>query len=178
MEKLIFCLSILLLLGSCTNRKSNETEITSAIDQFYKYASSQDSLVLKELISPGLKDLLKAANQVADADVENIKKSKNPSDKSAAIESFIFTGVPDTTTQKLEKITVTGNNAEATVELKIDEYKSEDKLYPAVRWENTIQLINDGGWKVDNIIFNEKPTLKQQLESFILEANKEPHERT
>ncbi|MDC8104160.1 hypothetical protein MTQ00_06365 [Chryseobacterium sp. B21-037] len=56
--------------------------------------------------------------------------------------------------------------------MEISEYKADDKIYPTLVWENTIQLINDKGWKIDNIIFTQRSTLKEQLKAFIIETKK------
>lgn len=173
MKPFFFFLSILLLFNSCvTSKTTNEAEITSKIDQLYKYTTSSDSISSKELFSSDLKNILDEANRVSDADAQRIKNSDHPTDKPAAVESFIFTGVPDATKQKVKSIHVTGNTAEAVVEIEISEYKDGDKTYPALIWENTIQLINDNGWKIDNIIFTQRSTLREQLEAFILETKK------
>lgn len=173
MKRLLFCLIILSVFSGCvTNKTPNEAEITSKIDNLYKYNTSSDSIPSTDLFSTDLKKILDEANNEAKADAERIKKSEHPTDKPAMVESFIFTGVPDATNQKIKKISVTGNNAEAIVELEISEYKAGDKTYPAVIWENTIQLVNDKGWKVDDIIFTERSTLKQQLKDFTSETQK------
>ncbi|MDQ1803769.1 MULTISPECIES: hypothetical protein [Chryseobacterium] len=173
MKRLLFFLSLLLLFNSCvTSKSSNEKEITAKIDQLYKYTSPSNSTSSKELFSPDLKNILDQANRIADADAQRIKNSNYPTDKPAAVESFIFTGVPDATNQKIKSINVTGNTAEAIVEMEISEYKADDKIYPTLVWENTIQLINDKGWKIDNIIFTQRSTLKEQLKAFIIETKK------
>ncbi|MBK1896825.1 hypothetical protein [Chryseobacterium paridis] len=173
MKHLFSCLCILLIFNSCvTSKTTSEVEVSSKIDQLYKYTTSSNSISSKDLFSPDLKNILDEAHSVSVADAERIKKSDHPTDKPAMVESFIFTGVPDATKQKVTKINITGNTAEATVELEIGEYKADDKTYPAVVWENSIQLINDNGWKIDNIIFTERSNLKEQLKAFITETKK------
>lgn len=169
MKKLFFCLSILFIFSSCSrNSTSAETEISSKINTLYAGTESSS----KDLFSTDLQNLLDEAHKVADADAERVKKSSHPTDKPAMVESFIFTGIPDATTQKVKKITVKDNTAEASVEMKTNEEKIEGKTYPATVAESTIKLINDKGWKIDNIIFTEQPTLQDQLKDFISETKK------
>lgn len=169
MKNLFFCLSILFFFSSCSkNNTSAETEISSKIEAVYK----STAISSKNLFSSDLQNLLDEANKAADADAEKVRKSDHPTDKPAMVESFIFTGVPDVTKQKVKKITITGNTAEAIVEIKTNEEKIDGKTYPATIWENTIQLINDKGWKIDNIIFTRNSTLKNQLKDFISETKK------
>ena len=177
MKHLFLYLSVFLLFTNCKkseNRPKNfgaNAEITEKIDSLYAFDKSSLSCsvctIPKNLFSSDLEKILNEANTVSRADAERIKNSDYPTDKPMMLEGSTFTGVYEGFTKyKLKTITVTGNKAEAIVAF---EYDHAD---PKAIWNATVSLINEKGWKVDNIIFSQKTVLKNQLNDFIVETKK------
>ncbi|TKC10149.1 hypothetical protein FA048_08070 [Pedobacter polaris] len=171
MKQIFFYLSMLLFFSSCNvnNKTSAENEINSKIDSLFKDYDFTSTAIY----STDLRNLLNEAIGMAKADAERILRSDHPTDKPRTMEDLTFTGVLDGTKQKVKKIAITGNTAEAIVEIEASEAESEGKIYPAVIWETKVQLINENGWKIDNIIYTDKPTYKNQIKYFISETKKE-----
>ncbi|MDH6253930.1 hypothetical protein M2347_003657 [Chryseobacterium sp. H1D6B] len=168
MKQLFFYLSILLFFSSCaTSKKSDHSEISSKITKLFKSEKSSDPIPLKDLISSDLKNILDEVTNVSNADAERVKKSDHPTDKPSLIEGSIFTGTYDGATKyTVKKIIINGDIAEAVVELE------DSGSSPTAKWEDTVYLINENGWKIDNIIFPEKVALKNKLKDFISETKK------
>jgi hypothetical protein len=168
MKQLFFYLIILLFFNGCaTSKKSADSEISSKITKLFKSERSSDAIPLKDLISADLKNILDEVTNVSNADAERVKNSDHPTDKPSMIEGSIFTGMYEGATKyTIKKILITGDIAEAVVELE------NNQSSPSVKWEDTVYLISENGWKIDNIIFPQKVALKNQLKDFITETKK------
>lgn len=163
MKKITFLLLGILLsaLMGCGDTDSKK-EIEEKIHELY--ADPQD-IYGKEpnqhIFSKDLVGRIKFQQDKTQKDKERIKNSPFPTDKPAILEGSVFTSLPDGFSKYLVKnISISDNTAEALVEF---EYPSE----PKETWTDKIMLVQENGWKIDNILFSEKfkgdKDLKQRL---------------
>ena len=141
----------LVLLVSCQNKNEIEKkEIETIVNKLYEkqegiYEKTRDSLFSKALLQK-----IEAIRDITKKDVERIEKSNFPTDKPILLEGAVYSSLGDGFTKYIIKtVEIKGKKAEATIDF---EYNSN----PLTKWSDKIQLINESGWKVDNIIFDTK----------------------
>ena len=135
---------------SCKN-DSNKTDIESKINQLY---AKQESIYGKEpdanLFSKPIVESLKNVQNITKADAERIKNSNSPSDKPVMLEGSVFTSMYDGFAKyTIGEITVTENATEAAVSF-------ESNGTPKETWTDKVLLVNENGWKIDNVVFTGK----------------------
>ncbi len=150
----------LLSLISC-NDKKDKNEITKTINSIYlKPNPYTNKLLNTHVFSTELNDLIEKSRLVEEMDRARIKHSEYPNDKPLLIEGEIFTSVYEGYSSYLIKdIHIDNNKARAIV--------SFSNGYYQLNWKDTIDLIQENGWKMDNVEFSGKSNLKATLYSFI-----------
>lgn len=166
MKYLFLFLSAFLLFTSCNKNESHtkvfQAEVSAKVNELYKLDKSDNRYSPpKNLFSPELEKLLNESTKITATDTEKIKKSNHPTDMPLMLVSHLMTNLQDTETGfKIKEINVNGNNAEAFTEFY---YDNDPKLTLKIK----MLLMNEGGWKIKNIIYNKDSDLKATLESFI-----------
>ncbi len=149
------------LFTNCSN--SSDEEIKKAVTTFFKIPKDFRDID-KNLMTQELSGLIEKAVAREELEVEKIKKSEFPTDKPLCIEGDVFTSLYEgQDSLNILDIKTEENKATVTVEFTNKQYKHS--------WKDEVLLINDKGWKIDNIVFkgedvNSKST-KDLLQSFI-----------
>ena len=153
----------LMLLQSLGCVQQDVTAIKQSIHVFYKsavpYYQVDSTVVTSELLQ-----LIKRARLLELTDAERVKKSAYPTDKPLMIEGDIYTSIYEGhDSLQIEKIDIKDKQANVLVQFFNSGYH--------LQWKNIIQLKNEQGWKLDNIVFDslasEKNSTRKILSEFI-----------
>lgn len=153
--------SFLFLFTNCNN--SSDKEIKNAVSTFFKIQKDFRGID-KNLMSQELSGLIEKAVKREELEVEKIKNSEFPTDKPLCIEGDVFTSLYEgQDSLNILDIKTEENKATVLIEFTNKQYKHS--------WKDEVILINDKGWKIDNVVFkgvdvNSKST-KDLLQSFI-----------
>lgn len=158
--------AILLLLFSCA--ASDKKEITKVIDGIYahrEHYSAKD----QKWISQDLLVLLHEAKAKEAASALAVAQSDQPTDKPLLIEGDIFSSLYEGSTGH-EILSMDINENHAVVLIRFT--NSHD---PNQSWEDTLFLLKEGKWKLDNVIYgmSQKGT-PRNLKNFLKEFNAQP----
>lgn len=140
---------LLTLLIGCDAQKETKIQIESKINSFYTshpsiYEMDLDSAILSQEIIDKIKNIRK----LTELDRQKIENSESPTDKPFLLEGSTFTSLSDGYTSFIiQEITIKEDTAEVMIDF---EYASE----PPVAWTDKVILVNNGGWKIQNIIFS------------------------
>lgn len=142
----ILAAASLLTLSACQHAPEGITSPKAAVRSFYNtYEGDFRSAELARL-SPGLAAEVRRAK---DNEVESAARTKagpNPTDKPNILEGEIFAGLYEGyTSYKMGPARVIGDRASVAVTFKNKGYKT--------RWTDDVKLVNDNGWKIDNVLF-------------------------
>lgn len=136
----------LLALAACQTGPNGITSPKAAVRGFYgDYAGDFRKADLARL-SPSLSaEVEKAkANEVESA--ARTKAGPSPTDKPNILEGEIFAGLYEGyTSYKMGPARVIGDRASVAVTFTNKGYKT--------RWTDDVKLVNDDGWKIDNVLF-------------------------
>ncbi|MFM1960566.1 MAG: hypothetical protein RL588_2083 [Pseudomonadota bacterium] len=136
----------LLALAACQTGPNGITSPKAAVRGFYgDYAGDFRKADLARL-SPGLSaEVEKAkANEVESA--ARTKAGPSPTDKPNILEGEIFAGLYEGYTHyRMGPARVIGDRASVAVTFTNKGYKT--------RWTDDVKLVNDNGWKIDNVLF-------------------------
>lgn len=161
---LIFLFLLLSFLQiSCNSTEQDKIEITQNIALLYiKQPTTIDSIP-KNLISKDLMKIFDSYKKIAKEDADRIAKSASPTDKPILFEGSLFTSLYEGyTTYKIQDISILGNQAKVTINFENASFQ------PIIKWSETAILINENGWKIDNVLFNERNSVSKNLkDSFI-----------
>jgi hypothetical protein len=156
-KNIISCISILILTACSNNELNNKNEIEKRLTEFF---FNQESIYNKThdfLISYSLLDKIEGIRSITNKDVYNIKKSNHTTDKPIMLEGSVFTSLYDGFTKyKILDIEITGNTAQAVVNFV---YNSK----PQIKWTDTIILIKENKWKIENVKFDAKTSYYKDL---------------
>jgi outer membrane lipopolysaccharide assembly protein LptE/RlpB len=183
--KMAAALSFILCLNACgsnaTTSTSNDshattssttsdskTEITSAINAFYTNGVKVTDAYSKDspLLSAKLKALMTEVSNITEADAKRIKSSASPTDKGLVFEGPLFNGSEGGVAVTVLNVTTKENTAIADVEF---EYTNDVKTKSKER----VALVNENGWKIDNVFFHESQDDKNTqalLQNFVQSA--------
>lgn len=154
--------SLLIFLFTNCSTTSHE-EIKRSVNTFFK-AQQDFRTIDKNLMTQELSVLIDKAVAREELEVEKIKKSEFPTDKPLCIEGDVFTSLYEgADSLNIIDIKTEENKATVLVEFTNKQYKHS--------WKDEVHLVNDMGWKIDNIVFkgedvNSKST-KDLLQAFI-----------
>jgi hypothetical protein len=143
-------LTLLLVFGLFSCKNEDHKSIENVVAVFYQNSIGQ---VFEEISTESLsKDLNKhvvAAKKITKDEIESIKNSDSPTDKPLMIEGPVFTGGAEGhRTFKIIQVDVQKNTASVQVEFSNEAYK--------LVWKDTVLLVNENGWKIDNVVFGDK----------------------
>ncbi len=153
---------IILSMVGCNNSKQ---EVEQKINQLY---SKQEGIYSKpldnSLFSNELAKKIKNVQDLIKTDEERIKNSSSPTDKPIMFEGNAFTSLTEGFTKyTIKEILIKDNKAEAIVEFQYN-YSTPKEI-----WTDKVNLVNENGWKIDNIRFSVKiagyKDLKERLTS-------------
>lgn len=164
MKQILLVLSsTLLFLSSCTS--ADKKEITKSIADFYEkrehYSKKDERLMSQDLIA-----LLRAAKAKEEASAAHVAKSDHPTDKPLLIEGAIFSSLYEGSTAH-EILSIDVNEDHAVVLVKFTNTEG-----PQQSWEDTLFFLNEGGWKLENVVYGMSQkgsprNLKNFLKDFI-----------
>ena len=157
--KILFPALFLLLLTNCTN--NNEKKITTLLNTFFK--SQNDFRTRdKNLMSKNLLQLIDKVNIREAADIERVKNSEFPTDKPDCIEEDIFSGSYEgQDSLNILEIKTSATTATALIQFTNKNFKET--------WKDEIYLVNENGWKIDNVIFVENKTGIKNTKELLLD---------
>jgi hypothetical protein len=150
--KRILALSFLLFsLMACTRSEEAAKAVEHKIHDLYSardyiYGEEVDSLLFSE-------DIVRriwSVRETTEADRVRISKSEYPTDKPLLLEGAVFSSLYDGFTSfSIAEVEVVEKTARVVVDF---EYGST----PPERWKDTVLLVDEHGWKVDNVRFDPK----------------------
>lgn len=157
MKKYIYLL-ILLAIISCNRIDPDQKEIENKIVKLYSMKESiYEVAVDTSLFSTNLVDELNNLKRVRKMDEERIRKSEHPGDKPIMIEGSLFSSLMDGYTEyAIKEISIEDPSAEVIVEFI---YPSD----PVEKWQDKVVLVNEKGWKIDDVIFSSPMTKDKNL---------------
>lgn len=167
MNKIIIKIFVSVILFFCSGcGEKTEKEITRTINDFYKNYKGNFREANDTLISNDLKSIIKKTIDFEKQSAIEIKKSQYPTDKPQLIEGEVFVGLYEGYTGfKIKEIKKTKNKVRITVILEFINSNYDKK------WNDEIVLINENGWKIDDVIYltesKHNKSLKTLLEKFI-----------
>lgn len=167
MKKSIYLhLLILVAIISCNPKGSDQKEIENKIVKLYSMKESiYEVAVDTSLFSTNLVDELNNLKRVRKMDEERIRKSEHPGDKPIMIEGSIFSSLMDGYTEyAIKEIAIEDSSAKVMVEFI---YPSD----PVEKWQDKVILLNENGWKIDNVIFSLEMTKDKNLKERIKSVN-------
>lgn len=143
-------LALLLVFGLFSCKNEDHKSIENVVASFYQNSIGK---VFEEISTDSFsKDLNKHvldAKKITKDEIERIKNSDSPTDKPIMIEGPVFTGGAEGhRTFKIIKVDVKNNTASVQVEFSNEAYK--------LVWKDTVLLVNENGWKIDNVVFGDK----------------------
>jgi hypothetical protein len=150
--KRILALSFLLFgLMACNRSEESAKAVELKIHDLYSaqdyiYGEEVDSLLFSEDIVRRIWNV----RETTEADRERISKSEYPTDKPLLLEGAVFSSLYDGfTSYSIAEVEMGEKTARVVVDF---EYGST----PPERWKDTVLLVDENGWKVDNVRFDPK----------------------
>ncbi|GMQ34096.1 hypothetical protein [Algoriphagus taiwanensis] len=147
-QKFLVLLLVITFMGWACQEPKDEEEIKKQIEEFYLlpqdiYSETPNSNIL----SSELVRRIEIAKEVTEKDRKRIQESDHPTDKPLLLEGCVFASLYDGFhTFHIKEIAIENDTAKAVINL---EYASD----PSEKWSDLLILVNEGGWKVDNVIF-------------------------
>lgn len=183
MKKLIL-LSLITLFISC-NQKNNDQKIES------KHNVTNDDALIREklktmydkvgrsldltdtiIFSKAIVAEMKKCNDLIKADIERLSKLSKEPMKPIGFEGSMVTSLMEGhSSYEIETIEIKNNITEVNVAL------TNKTFNPIPKWKDKVILVNENGWKIDNVIFDQNEQkdmkdLKFYLKKFIDENSK------
>jgi hypothetical protein len=151
-------LLILLAITSCNRVVPDQKEVENRIVQLYSMRESiYEVTVDTSLFSKDLVEELNNLKRVRKMDEERIRKSEHPGDKPIMIEGSVFSSLMDGYTEYvIKEISIEDSSAEVMVEFI---YPSD----PVEKWQDKVVLVNEKGWKINDVIFSSPMTKDKNL---------------
>jgi len=141
-NQFIFLIVMFCLFGC----KQDKTAIEKVVNSFFSHQNTNYKIVDKSLLSKELVFLINKATKIEELDMKWLKNCEFPSEKPVLLEGDIFTSVYEGQTGfKILDIKIKDNKATVLIELKNNLKK--------IPWQDEMQLIDQNGWKIDNVIF-------------------------
>jgi hypothetical protein len=159
-------LLIVLAIISCNRIDPDQKEIENRIHSLYAMKESiYEVAVDTSLFSRKLVEELNNLKRVRKMDEERIRKSEHPTDKPIMIEGSIFSSLMDGYSEySVKEISIKDSYAEVMVEFT---YPSD----PVEKWQDKVILVNEKGWKIDDVIFSSPMTKDKNLKERIKSVN-------
>ncbi len=150
----------ILLLSLLSCKEDHRKEIEKTITDIYgEKQSIYQNTHLDTKYSRKLEELVKKSRETEKLDKEKIEKSNSPTDKPRLIEGEIFTSLEEGySSYKIVKIDADHKQASAIIEFHNENFKET--------WKDSLILLNENGWKLDNVYYTNKSNLKDDLLHF------------
>jgi hypothetical protein len=152
MRRNVLLLALLLSgFSACTRSDEAAKSVELKIHALY---AAQDYIYGQEvdtaLFSADVVQRIQEVRQTTAEDRERISKSEYPTDKPLLLEGAVFSSLYDGfTSYSIAEVEVGEKTARVVVDF---EYGST----PPERWKDTVLLVMEDGWKVDNVRFDPK----------------------
>ncbi len=145
----------------------NHEAVKNTITNFFNNYNGNYRLADTTYLSYKLNHAISKAIAEEKKSVLEVKASRYPSDKPKILEGEVFSGLYEGFTAfSVKEVTMLNDTMASSEILFANHYYNE-------KWTDSIVLINENGWKIDNVYFNRlkhKPILNsvQLLDSFIV----------
>ncbi|RPA70408.1 hypothetical protein EF405_03845 [Cyclobacteriaceae bacterium YHN15] len=159
-------LLMVLVIISCNRIDPDQKKIEDKVHNLYAMKESiYEVAVDTSLFSRNLFEELNNLKRVRKMDEERIRKSEHPTDKPIMIEGSIFSSLIDGYSEySIKEISIKDFYAEVMVEFI---YPSD----PVEKWQDKVILVNEKGWKIDDVIFSLEMTKDKNLKERIKSVN-------
>jgi hypothetical protein len=151
MGKIKFALMSLLfiLLMSCQKKYENDKqEIEKVLNKLYSVHEGINETSRDSLFSKALLKKIETLREIFRKDSERIANSDEPLNKAINLEGALYSSVSDGFTKyTIKNVEINDKTAEAIIDF-------EFNTIPITKWTDKIQLINENGWKVDNVKYD------------------------
>ncbi len=156
-------LAISITISSC--EQNRDEELTELVNDTYAEIIDLYDEKVDGSLSTDLVDLVNESRAVTDQSIKEIEASDHPTDRPASIEGPIFCSLYEGyDTHKIKQIDSSDDGAKVLVEF-------HNNIYDET-WTDTVLFVNDGGWKLDNVLyfreFSTYADLKSSLTSFVV----------
>jgi len=161
MYKRLYVFLISLFLLTACKHADPEAAIKNCIDVVYTQPDPYHNKQLDTAVfSRDVFNLLRACRNVEAQDRERILHSAYPTDKPKLIEGEIFVGLYEGySSYSIENIRVNDAKAIAVLAFRNDAYHTD--------WKDSILLVQEKGWKVDQVNYGKGGSLKALLKEFV-----------
>jgi hypothetical protein len=171
---LILLLSLMLF--SCDSNKNANKEINQTLAQLYEKPMGIYDSIPSNLFSKDLLKKINAVRKITKDDEARIAKSDSPTDKPILFEGSVLSNLYEGFTKyKIQDISINDNQAKATINFENSDFS------PSEKWSDTVILVNENGWKLDNVLYARKDSetkdLKENLDSMIKDAKNSKKEK-
>lgn len=156
--RILFIFSLLLLLLSCNSDDQSKKEISNTITELYQKDWSIYDSIPRNLISKDLMNKIESVRKITKKDEDRIAKSASPTDKPILLEgSFLSSLYEGWTKFSIQKISIKDGQAEAIIDFE------NNTGNPLEKWTDTVVLVNEKGWKIDNVLYSKKYSESKDL---------------
>jgi hypothetical protein len=136
----------LVALSACQHAPDGITSPKAAVRSFYNTYEGDFRQAETARLSRSLAAEVEKAKAGEIDSAAQTKAGPNPTDKPAILEGEIFAGLYEGyTSYRMGPARVIGDRASVAVTFKNKGYKT--------RWTDDVKLVNDIGWKIDNVLF-------------------------
>lgn len=160
--RLITLFLSLTIIASCTQH--NTQPVREAAEAFYKKYPAEFRKAGDSAYTSSLAALIQQVREKEISSAAAVKASAFPTDKPALLEGDLFSGLNEGFNQyALGEVMYGKDTSRVVVTLTQSFYKKQ--------WNDTLVMVNENGWKVDNVLFGpDKPsvrTLREEIGRFL-----------
>lgn len=157
----------LLALSACQTGPDGLTSPKAAVRGFYGPYKGDFRQAETARLSKGLAGEIERAKANEVESAARTKAGPNPTDKPNILEGEIFAGLYEGyTSYKMGPARVIGDRASVAVTFRNKGYKT--------RWTDDVKLVNDNGWKIDNVLYTGGWTGQTSLRDALRQFNALP----
>lgn len=136
----------LLVLGACQTGPDGIGSPKAAVRGFYGDYKGDFRKADLARLSPGLAAEVERAKANETESAQRTKAGPSPTDKPNILEGEIFAGLYEGFTDyRMGPARIEGDRASVAVTFRNKGYKT--------RWTDDVKLVNDKGWKIDNVLY-------------------------
>lgn len=124
-----------------------DKEISQTVQLFFQNYHSDFRKINKVFLSKSLAELIRKTQAKEMAEITKVAQSKSPTDKPFIIDGDIFRSMDEgQTVLKILDIKKGGDSSMVLIAF-------ENKQFKPI-WKEHLVLVNENGWKIDNVIFD------------------------
>ncbi|WP_196934938.1 hypothetical protein [Sphingobacterium hungaricum] len=135
-------------------------EISATLDSIYLFQADFRT-VDKKLITKELAELIDSVKTKEEQETEEMLLSEHPTDKPSIIEGDLLTSLYEG--QNRYHIAELSNDADSAVLLVNFEQTGYNE-----KWQDTLIFKNEHGWKLDNVLYNNKYTDQYSMQNVLI----------